>query len=129
MHASSRALYWFVTGTLVGLGLLGIASIGLPLLAVGFGMALFGGIRGRVTGFWAALVGFGLIPMFILILNIASAPPPCLEDGTLILPAGVASVECAGPIPSGYYVMARTFGAVALAGLAWPLLQRFLPRR
>jgi len=118
--------YWIVAGALIGFGVIGILSIGLPFLLIGLGMVVYGIIRFRARGFWAALIGFGTLPAFILIVDIITAPPPC-NGQPLVLPPNASSVSC-GYIPTSYYILAVFFGAIALLGMAWPLLQRLRSR-
>ena len=117
-----RLFYWLIAGALTGFGVIGILSIGFPFLLAGLGMVIFGVIRFKARGFWAALIGFGTLPALILIGDIITAPPPCTGQ-ILTLPPNTSSVSC-GYIPDSYYIMAGIFGAIALVGMAWPLLRR-----
>jgi hypothetical protein len=116
-----RFFYWMVAGALIGFGAIGILSIGLPFLFIGLGMVTYGIIHFRARGFWAALIGFGTLPALILIVDILTAPPPCTGQ-PLTLPPNT-SMSCSY-IPDSYYIMAVIFGAIALVGMAWPLLRR-----
>jgi hypothetical protein len=117
-----RLFYWLVAGALTGFGVIGILSIGFPFLLAGLGMVIYGVIRFKARGFWAALIGFGTLPALILIWDIISAPPPCTGQ-VLTLPPDTSSVSC-GYIPDSYYLMAVIFGVIALVGMVWPLLRR-----
>ena len=121
-----RLFYWMVAGALIGFGVIGILSIGLPFLLIGLGMVIYGVIRFKARGFWAALIGFGTLPALILIGDIITAPQACTGQ-TLTLPPNTSSVSC-GYIPDSYYIMAVIFGAIALVGMVWPLLRRLHSR-
>jgi len=116
--------YWIITGGLIGFGLLGALSIGLPFLLLGLVLLIAGLFFWRAKGFWVLLVSLGAIPALILLFDILTAPPPC-PSGPIILPPGSQSYECSGPLDS-YYVLAAIFGALALLGLAWPLFRWLL---
>lgn len=98
-----RALYWFVAGALLGVGVIAILSIGVLLLLAGLIMVVIGAIRFGARGLWAGLIGFGLVPMLIL-LNDLQQP---------IQPASTAHA---------YQMLAIIFGAIALLGLVWGLV-------
>ncbi len=118
--------YWMVAGALIGFGLISILSIGLPFLLIGLGMVTYGIVRFRARGFWAALIGFGTLPAFILIVDIITASPPCNGQPLILLP-NASSVSCRS-IPTSYYILAVFFGAIALLGMAWTLLRRLRSR-
>jgi hypothetical protein len=118
-----RPLYWALAGSLMGFGFIGILSIGSPFLLLGLGLVIFGLIRHWFGGFWAFLIGFGGLPALILIFDIVTAPPQC-PPGHIVLPPGVHFYECGGPLDN-YRMLAIIFGAIALVGVAWPLIQRF----
>lgn len=69
-----RAGYWFMTGTLIGFGGIGILSIGLPFIVLGIVLVTVGLIRVRGQEWWAALVGFGGVPALILVWDVTSRP-------------------------------------------------------
>lgn len=117
-----QILYWALAGALMGFGVIGILSIGFPFLLLGLGLVIFGLIRRWFTGFWAFLIGFGGLPALILALDIVTAPPQC-PPGPIILPPGVHSYECSGPL-GNYVTLAIIFGAIALVGVVWSLVQR-----
>jgi len=123
---NQRLLYWLIAGALIGFGLIGILSIGFPFIIVGLVLCIYGVIRFRASGCWAAIIGFGALPAVILVLDIITAPPPCTGQA-LTSPPGGSGVSCSS-IPSSYYIMALTFGFIALLGAAWPLLQRRFSR-
>lgn len=107
-----RALYWFVAGTLIGFGVLAILSIGLVFLIGGVIFVVFGAIRLGARGLWAGLVGVGLLPLLILIGDLASPQP--------IEPASTAQT---------YTLLAVIFGAIALLGLLWGLIAGLIHAR
>lgn len=113
--------YWIITGGLIGFGVIGILSIGLPFLLLGLILLIAGLVFWHAQGFWLLLIGLGVLPAAILVFDIVTAPPPC-QAGPIRLPAGVHSYECSGPL-DGYYVLAAVFGATALMGIAWPLFR------
>jgi hypothetical protein len=127
-----RLAYWLITGALLGVGFIAILSIGAPFLLLGGALLVFGAIRLGGRGLWAAAVGFGSVPALILLYAVASTPWACLSAGqpTTTQP-NVSYYTCVdtpvGPL-STYHVLAIGFGIVALAGLAWPLLQRIFRR-
>jgi hypothetical protein len=49
--------YWLITATLVVFGVLGIFSVGLPFLALGFALVVLFGARGLPYIFWPPIVG------------------------------------------------------------------------
>lgn len=66
MREWSYALYWLVTGALVGFGFIGSFSIGLPFLVIGMLMSAFGFLKFGVHDSWAFLVGLGELPALVL---------------------------------------------------------------
>lgn len=100
-----RALYWFIAGTCIGFGVLAILSIGLVFLVAGVAMVLFGVFRLGMRELWAGPVGVGLLPLLILMGDLASPQP--------IQPASTAQT---------YTLLAGIFGAIALVGLLWGLI-------
>jgi hypothetical protein len=95
-----RVIYWAITGALVGVGVIAILSIGVFLLAASVPLIIIGAVRGWWRQLWAALVGFGLAPMLILLAD--------LQNRASIQPASTADT---------YQAMAIVFGAIAGAGL------------
>lgn len=100
-----RALYWFVAGALIGAGVLASLSIGALFLLAGMILVVIGAKQLGARGLWAGLVGFGLLPMLILVRDL-SGPVP-------IEPASTAQA---------YLILAITFGAIALLGVLWELV-------
>jgi hypothetical protein len=123
-----RTLYWLFAGALIGFGVIAILSVGLPFLLLGLILVVFGAVRRRAAGLWAALVGFGGLPALILVWDVTSAPWACATSDAL---PNIHYYTCVdtflGPLTT-YHVMAFGFGAIALAGLAWPLLHQLLAR-
>jgi hypothetical protein len=137
MAPKLRLAYWLVTGALLGFGLLGILTIGVPILLVGVALVIFGAIRLGGSGLWAAVVGFGSIPALVLLYDITSAPWACLPAGGRVTtpssqPYAVGSYYTCVDTPVGpltiYHVLAIGFGIIALVGIAWPLLRQIFRR-
>jgi hypothetical protein len=98
-----RALYWFVAGGLLGVGVIAILSIGAPLIALSLILIVVGALRVGARGLWAALLGCGLAPLAFLLYDLQNAN---------IQPAATAQT---------YTTLAIIFGAIAALGLAWGL--------
>ena len=119
-------LYWLLTGALLGFGFIAILSIGALFLLLGLVLAIFGAVRRRGTGLWAALVGFGGLPALILLWDVTSAPWDCQSATGGSLP-NVNYYTCVDTVfgrLTTYHVAAFGFGVIALLGLAWPLVRR-----
>lgn len=114
--------YWTITGTLIGVGFLAMLTIGLPFLLVGLGMLIGGLLFWRARGFWIFLLIVGAVPALILLWDIVTAPPPCAPNGSVRVPPGPVGYACGGHL-EGYYLLAAIFGAIALLGASWRLLQ------
>lgn len=95
-----RAIYWAITGALIGVGVIAILSIGIFLLAASVPLIIIGVVRGWRHQLWAGLVGLGVAPMLILLAD--------LQDRASIQPASTADT---------YQAMAVVFGAIAVVGL------------
>jgi hypothetical protein len=119
--------YWLMTGGLIGFGVIGILSIGLPFLLLGLLLLIAGLAFWRGKGFWLALIGLGVLPAAILVFDIVTAPPPC-PAGPIRLPPGAHSYICSGPL-NQYYPLIAIFAAIALVGAAWPLFRWRLQAR
>ena len=115
-----RIGYWLLTGALIGFGMIGILSIGAPVLLLGVILLVIGALRVGPRGIWAALVGFGALPASILIWDVVSMPWAC--QGGEALP-NVNYFSCVdtpfGPLTT-YHFMAFILGPIAVLGLAWP---------
>lgn len=139
--STGRILYWLLVGALIGFGVIAILSIGIFFLVAGLALLIYGAIRVRGTGLWAALVGFGATPAAILLWDVTSQPWACMPANHTVYspdlsPGGPATYtspnyfECVStPIGllTSYHVMAAGFGAIALFGLLLglaPLLWR-----
>ena len=57
MRGRANVLYWATTGSLVGLGLIGLMSIGIPFVIVGLIVAVVGVWRPGIGGAWGLLIG------------------------------------------------------------------------
>jgi hypothetical protein len=60
-----HALYWFVAGGLLGLGVIAILSIGAPLIVLSLILIVVGAFRVGARGLWGSLLGCGLVPLTI----------------------------------------------------------------
>lgn len=70
--------YWTLTAILIGLGILGAASIGLLILPIGVVLAVLGPVRSRKTVFWPVIVAtLGFLVGFILV-----SPLRCTTSAT-----------------------------------------------
>jgi hypothetical protein len=123
-----RVLYWLLSGALLGFGVIAILSIGFPFLLLGLILVIYGAIRLGGAGLWATLVGFGGLPALILIWDVTSAPWACETNDALPNVNYYTCVDTFLGTLTTYHVMAFGFGAIALVGLAWPLLHRLLMR-
>ena len=95
MSPSSRArqgpMLWLLWGALMGFGLLGISSIGIPLLLVGL-VLLVPLVRGGLPGRWMALVGAAIPWAVFGVEGILS--PDCASGSATITPSGVEHFSC-----------------------------------
>lgn len=122
-----QVLYWFITGGLLGFGLISfdIFFLAIPCLLVGLGLVIFGIIRWGPHNLWAAFIGFGAIPAFFLISDIIRSYPPCPPQGLMIPPnAPSGTTLSCGYTPPTYYFLLTGFVIIALIGAVWPLLRR-----
>jgi hypothetical protein len=128
MRTWERLLYWLITGTLVGFGFAAAASIGLPFLLIGTIMLFYGILRVGPRDFWGALVGFGMLPAFLILYGdrlYGHCPIngwqtwklPTLIPDTL----GGTDVPC-GAIPQSSLYWTAFFIVIALAGVVWGLI-------
>jgi hypothetical protein len=107
-------LYWGLIGGLLGFGLLTINSFGLPFLLVGLALSILAGLRLKSGGLWAALIGFGVVPVAGYLYTFVTTPSNC---------APTQHTRC-GHLSSSYYVAPLIFGAIALVGVVWALVKR-----
>jgi hypothetical protein len=119
-----RVAYWGIAGGLIGLGIIGILSIGIFLIVAGLLMVLFGLLRLGPRHLWAALIGSGALPALVLAYDVLTAPPLC-PAGTISVPYGSHAVICGGPT-TGFMQLALIFGGIALLGVLWPLAPRLV---
>ena len=112
-------LYWSIVGALVGVGILGLPSIGSALLAAGLILIVIG-IIGNRSQIWAACIGLGGAPLILLLRQVIFAPPPCSSIPSRY-PFGTTGMPC-GSVPAEYIPLMVGFGVIALLGCAWPLL-------
>lgn len=109
--------YWFVTGAVLGLGLVEFAGLGLVLFPVGVILLVIGlaALRGREA--LAGIVGFGALPTAAFVYAIATFAQPC----TLALgpwrPYGAAPCHGNITVPHFYSYGAVVFGVITLVGL------------
>ncbi|HKV83003.1 MAG TPA: hypothetical protein VJN88_00510 [Ktedonobacterales bacterium] len=112
-------LYWGLIGGLLGFGLLAINGIGLPFLLLGLALSIVAGARLRSGGLWAALIGFGVVPVAGYLYDILTTPATCSPG---------QHTHC-GHLSSTYYVAPLIFGAIALIGIGWAVMKRRVLRR
>ena len=112
-------LYWGLIGGLLGFGLLSINSIGLPFLLVGLALSILAGLRLKSGGLWAALIGFGVVPVAGYLYDILTIPSTCAPG---------QHSHC-GQLSSSYYVAPFIFGAITLVGIVWAVVKRLVIRR
>jgi hypothetical protein len=112
----SHLFYWTTTGALMGYGAVGILSDGFPFLFVGAGLLIYGLIRRWFGGLWAFLIGFGVVPAILLVLDILTAPATCFQGKPPISTHTTMGLACGGPIAL-YWLLALVFAAVALGGV------------
>lgn len=105
---------WLVAGLFLGVGVIGILSIGLPFLIAGTLLAGWSGRRFGSRGSWAILAGFGLGPAALLTHTLVTTSSGCTPNTG----GGYSCTQ----IPDSYSVLAVFFGSVAFLGLAGPLL-------
>jgi len=96
MSSASRGpwqgpLLWFLSGALMGFGVLGILSIGVVLLLVGLAL-LVPLVRGDVPGKWMALVGTAATWAIFALQRIIS--PECSSGSASITPSGEERFTC-----------------------------------
>lgn len=129
--STARALYWLLTGAVIGFGIIAILSIGLPFLILGLLLTAFGAMRLGIREIWTAVVGLGGLPAAILLWHVISAPWLCAPQGGSSSLPNVSYYTCVDT-PVGmlttYHVLAFWFGVIALLGLAWPLLYLLIQR-
>lgn len=111
MNSLLRALYWFVSGGVIGFGVIAILSIGAPFLLLGLILVVIGVIRVGIRQLWATLLGVGLVPLSFLLIDLQNPD---------IQPAATAQT---------YQIMALIFGAIALLGVLWGLIATLLNAR
>ncbi|WP_126549287.1 hypothetical protein [Dictyobacter kobayashii] len=116
--------YWLLTGSLLGLGLLSLLSLGAPLVLLSLFMLIYGIIRWRFHNLWALFIGFGAVPAFILFIAILIAYPAC-NGKDLVSPSDSVHFSCSS-IPPSYYLMAIAFSLIAVVGIFWPLVRKVL---
>lgn len=126
-----QILYWFITGGLIGLGIISFDILFLagPCLLVGLSLGTFGIIRWGTNRLWIAFLGLGILPALFLMNDIISASPLCTPRGLTIPPNAPSGmmVTC-GTIPPTYYILLACFGGVALVRGIWPILRRLMWR-
>jgi hypothetical protein len=87
--ALSTLLYWLLAGALIAVGVWGIFSFGLPLLALGFTLAVLSGARRLPHIFWPPIVGVLLFFAGYLLV----APLGCRSTPTLAHEIGPGDLE------------------------------------
>lgn len=123
MRVWQNILYWGCTGALLGFGLIGMMTIGLPFLLLGTLMLVYGVTRLGRTGTWSGLVGFGVLPALFLLPRYLFTER-CAPGTVLSLPADAppgTTVSC-GQVPQEYLYMGLAFVAIATIGLIWGII-------
>ncbi len=95
-----KALYWFIVGAMVGVGIIALLSIGIFLIAASIPLVVIGAVRGWLRELWVGVVGFGLAPMLILLAD--------LQDRDQIQPTSTADF---------YQLLAIGFGVIVAFGV------------
>ena len=136
MNQGSKILYWSITGGLLGFGLVGIMTIGLPFLVLGAIMLVLGILKVGAQGSWAAVVGFGTVPALVFPANLAFAflvaDPSCsgvswgaeasVSGDSVTLAPGEESTVCS-VVPASYLIMLVIFAIIALSGIGWRIFR------
>ena len=131
MRDRAGLFYWLLAGAVVGFGLIGLMTVGLPFLIVGMILCVVGLWKPGIGGSWAFLVGLGGLPALVLLADITDAAltalnPYCSGDlysGRIVAPPGKVTVSCSY-VPAGYYVMFVISVAITLSGVLLFLLLR-----
>ena len=114
MHLWQKALYWGVAGALVGLGALGLGSFLQILFFPGIALLIYGMKQIGAGGIWAAGMGMGAVPAALLLYQYFMSNP----------------CRVGGSTPCNFHhenlPVVALFGAVALAGVMWALIKRFI---
>jgi hypothetical protein len=125
------ALYWTVTGAILGFGFLAIFTVGVLFLIVGLAMLFLAVFKLWLRGAWAVTLGLGGAPAVIFARDIveaaASSEPSCTRQGSVTIPASAgegASVACTPPITDAHLVALALFVVVAASGPAWRFFMR-----
>lgn len=126
-----NALYWTLTGAILGFGLLAIFTVGVLFLIDGFAMALLAIFKPWLRGARAVTLGLGGAPAVIFARDIfeaaVSSDPSCTQEGSVTIRASAgegASVACTTPITGAHIVALALFVAVAASGPAWCFFRR-----
>ncbi len=69
-----RVLYWFVTGAVLGMGLVELPGLGLILFPIGVVLLVIGLIALRGREGLAGIVGFGALPTALFVNAIVISP-------------------------------------------------------
>ena len=104
MQRIETTLYWAFAGALMGPGVLAWGGIPRAGLLIGIFFMSYGLARLERRGIWAALFTFGAVPAVLLLRNYLTADPSTF-------------------FPEDYLSLAAIFGAIALAGLIWGLVE------
>ena len=108
-------LAWAVLAALAALAVVTAASIGMFLVPVVLGAAIFVSTRARA---WpeslGALEGVAAMALVIGLANLGSSP--CPSNGELILKPGEHEASCGGLAPEPFLVVAVVTALIGLAG-------------
>jgi hypothetical protein len=108
-------VFWLLTGTVLGVGVAALPSIGIFLLPAGLILLVVGMIWLRGRELWALPIGIGLLPALLIARTLLTLPPPC-PSGELTIPPGQTSVSCSGPISALVYQLLAGFVLIAVLG-------------
>jgi hypothetical protein len=114
-HATVSPGYWLLAGVLIGFGLLGILSIGIPFLVLGVALVLLAPARATPERFWPPLVGIASFFLGYVLV----APYRCIETATGTTVGGIESASQARTVCTSVLGLHFTGGA-GYAPSLWP---------
>ncbi len=110
MRELASAAYWAATGALMTFGFLGLASIGLPFLLIGWLMAIFGLIMLGIEGAWSITIGLGAIPVYLVLLGHGhNVSVPTGEE--IVVLAFFGAIALSGPVVRLLLLLKRGFSS------------------
>ncbi len=111
----SAVLYWALAVFLMGFGLVGIFSIGLPFLSLGIALAVLSPVRHRPASFWPVIAA--VLAFFVGYVLVA--PLGCTATPTLAGSGAQSSTACQGVL---FRYSSELLWPAVLAGIALALL-------